>query len=90
MTILQSKGIMRARDHDISRVKLKKKYKTAKAKLVSMGNKSNNLRIMKDKIPSWINLPESICLPFQMMEYTLKHCDPKGDARIHKLIRRLS
>jgi alpha-glucan,water dikinase len=57
---------------------------------VSMGNKSNNLRIMKDKIPSWVNLPDSICLPFQMMEYTLKHCDPKGDNRIHRLIKRLS
>ena len=29
-----------------------------------MGAKSNNLRIMSTKIPSWVNLPESICLPF--------------------------
>ena len=31
---------------------------------LSMGAKSNNLRILSEKIPTWVNLPESICLPF--------------------------
>lgn len=29
-----------------------------------MGAKSNNLKILKDSLVQWINLPESICLPF--------------------------
>lgn len=29
-----------------------------------MGAKSNNLKNLKDKLVDWINLPESICLPF--------------------------
>jgi hypothetical protein len=36
-----------------------------------MGAKSNNIKVLKDKIESWINLPESACIPFKMMEYTL-------------------
>lgn len=55
-----------------------------------MGAKSNNLRILSTNVPSWVNLPESICLPFQMMEYALQGCDPVGNARIARLINRLS
>ena len=55
-----------------------------------MGAKSNNLRILSTKVPSWVNLPESICLPFQMMEYALQGCDPVGNQRIARLINRLS
>jgi hypothetical protein len=29
-----------------------------------MGAKSNNLKKLKEKLAAWINLPESICLPF--------------------------
>jgi alpha-glucan, water dikinase len=36
-----------------------------------MGAKSNNLKHLKDKVPEWINLPESICLPFQVMEHAV-------------------
>lgn len=32
--------------------------------VTSMGAKSNNLKIIKEKLPEWINLPDSICLPF--------------------------
>jgi hypothetical protein len=28
------------------------------------GAKSNNLKILKGKIDKWINLPESVCIPF--------------------------
>jgi alpha-glucan, water dikinase len=55
-----------------------------------MGAKSNNIRVMSTKVPSWIHLPESICLPFQVMEYALQQCDPVGNARIGRLITRLS
>ena len=37
----------------------------------NMGAKSNNLRVLRDKLESWILLPESGCIPFKMMEYTL-------------------
>jgi len=50
--------------------------------LLQMGAKSNNLKIMSEKIPDWIQLPDSICLPFQLMEYTLQSADPAGNARI--------
>jgi hypothetical protein len=36
-----------------------------------MGAKSNNLRILRDKLDSWILLPESACIPYKMLEYTL-------------------
>jgi len=32
--------------------------------VTDMGAKSNNLKIIREKLPKWINLPESICLPF--------------------------
>lgn len=54
-----------------------------------MGAKSNNLKVLKDKIPAWMHVPESICLPFKLMEYFLEACDPVGKARIDRLIRRL-
>ena len=37
-----------------------------------------------------MNLPDSICLPFKFMEHVLQICDPKGSARIGRLINRLS
>lgn len=37
----------------------------------NMGAKSNNLLVLKGKIASWVNLPESGCIPFKMLEYTL-------------------
>ena len=36
-----------------------------------MGAKSNNLKILKESIPSWVHVPESICLPFKTMEHIL-------------------
>lgn len=47
-----------------------------------MGAKSNNLKNLKDKIPNWMHVPESICLPFKVMEHFLQVCDPQGCARI--------
>lgn len=55
-----------------------------------MGAKSNNLKILKAKIPEWMHVPESICLPFKVMEYCVAACDPQGNARIGRLIRRLT
>ena len=55
-----------------------------------MGAKSNNLKILKDKIPDWMNVPDSICLPFKVMEHCLKACDPQGAARVERLVRRLT
>ena len=37
----------------------------------NMGAKSNNLRKLKENLPDWIHLPESGCIPFKVMEYTL-------------------
>jgi hypothetical protein len=37
----------------------------------NMGAKSNNLKVLRDKLDSWILLPESGCIPFKMLEYTL-------------------
>jgi hypothetical protein len=42
----------------------------------NMGAKSNNLKILKDKLESWIHLPESGTIPFKMLEYTL-HLEPE-------------
>lgn len=56
-----------------------------------MGAKSNNLKILKDGLMSdskWIFLPESGCVPFKMMEYTLglnPHIKEKIDKYIDKL-----
>ena len=55
-----------------------------------MGAKSNNLKILQESIPSWVNVPDSICLPFKTMEYFLEVCDPVGAQRIGRLVRRLS
>ena len=55
-----------------------------------MGAKSNNLKILKDRIPEWMHVPESICLPFRVMEHCLKVCDPQGSARVERLVRRLT
>ena len=55
-----------------------------------MGAKSNNLKILKEKIPNWLNVPDSICLPFKVMEHCLAACDPLGHARVQRLIRRLT
>ena len=55
-----------------------------------MGAKSNNLKVLKDQTPDWLNVPESICLPFKVMEHCMGACDLAGKQRIARLIRRLS
>ena len=55
-----------------------------------MGAKSNNLKVLKDKVPDWVHLPESVCVPFQFMEHALEVCDEAGYERIKRLIGRLS
>jgi alpha-glucan,water dikinase len=55
-----------------------------------MGAKSNNLKVLKEKTPDWMHVPESICLPFKLMEHFLAACDPQGSARIGRLINRLT
>lgn len=37
-----------------------------------MGAKSNNLKVLRDKLDKSILIPESGCIPFKMLEYTLK------------------
>ena len=50
----------------------------------NMGAKSNNLKILKDKIESWILLPDSVCIPFKMFEYTLSlHPDIEKEINMH-------
>ena len=41
-------------------------------------------------LPEWINVPESVCIPFQMMEHCLLTCDPQGAARLYRLIQKLT
>ena len=53
-----------------------------------MGAKSNNLKILKNKIESWIELPQSGCIPFKMMEYTLS-LEPTIEKEVHDLIDKL-
>jgi len=36
-----------------------------------MGAKSNNIKVLRDNLDSWIQLPKSGCIPFKMMEYSL-------------------
>ena len=36
-----------------------------------------------------MHVPESICLPFKLMEHCLSACDPHGLTRIGRLVRRL-
>lgn len=55
----------------------------------NMGAKSNNLKNLKDKLLDWINLPESICLPFQVMEYAVAVCDPTGSQKLDRLMDKL-
>jgi len=35
------------------------------------GAKSNNLRLLRDRLDHSVKLPESACIPFQMAEYSL-------------------
>ena len=37
-----------------------------------MGAKSNNLKVLRDKLDKSILIPKSGCIPFKMFEYTLK------------------
>mmetsp|Transcript_27724 Transcript_27724/g.37026 ORF Transcript_27724/g.37026 Transcript_27724/m.37026 type:complete len:97 (+) Transcript_27724:573-863(+) len=55
-----------------------------------MGAKSNNLKVLKEQLPDWMHVPESICLPFKVMEHCLRVCDPQGSARVERLVRRLT
>ena len=55
-----------------------------------MGAKSNNLKVLSDSTPDWMHVPESICLPFKLMEHCLASCDPQGNNRIVRLTRRLT
>ena len=54
-----------------------------------MGAKSNNLKELKDKMEKWILLPESVCIPFKMFEYTLS-LHPEIEQEINKNIDELS
>ena len=55
-----------------------------------MGAKSNNLKVLSDRTPDWMHVPDSICLPFKLMEHCLASCDPQGNNRIVRLTRRLT
>ena len=48
------------------------------------------MKILKDKTLDWMHVPESICLPFKVMEHFLQVCDPFGSERITRLVRRLT
>lgn len=53
-----------------------------------MGAKSNNIKILRDSLDSWIELPQSGCIPFKMMEYSLG-LEPEVNENLDKLIKRL-
>lgn len=54
-----------------------------------MGAKSNNLKVLKGKIENWVHLPESGCIPFKMLEYTLA-LEPEIEKAIHTHIEELN
>lgn len=37
----------------------------------NMGAKSKNLKILKDKLENSVLVPESGCIPYKMLEYSL-------------------
>lgn len=55
----------------------------------NMGAKSNNLRVLRDDIESWVNLPQSGCIPFKMLEYTLS-LEPEVQNQLNKYIEELN
>ena len=55
----------------------------------NMGAKSNNLKVLRDSLESWIQLPQSGCIPFKMMEYSLS-LEPEIQTEVHDLIEKLS
>jgi translation elongation factor P/translation initiation factor 5A len=36
-----------------------------------MGQKSMNLQVLMNRVPDWILIPESVCVPYQVMEQAL-------------------
>lgn len=54
-----------------------------------MGAKSNNLRILKEKMNEDIKLPQSCTIPYQVLEYTLKQ-QPVIEKKINQLIERIN
>ena len=55
----------------------------------NMGAKSNNLKVLHDKLDKWVLLPESVCIPFKMLEYTLK-LNPEIEKEINSHIEELT
>ena len=55
----------------------------------NMGAKSNNLKILKGKIEGLASLPESGCIPFKMLEYSLD-LEPDIKEQINKYIDELN
>ena len=55
----------------------------------NMGAKSNNLKVLRDSLEASILLPESACIPFKMLEYTLA-LEPEIEEQINKHIELLS
>jgi alpha-glucan,water dikinase len=55
----------------------------------SSGGKSNNLRLMAGKLPDWIHIPESACLPFGVFEKVLTEPSNGEPAQRHKELFRL-
>ena len=55
----------------------------------NMGAKSNNLKVLRDKLDSWILLPESGCIPFKMMEYSLS-LEPEIEKALNEHVEELT
>lgn len=53
------------------------------------GGKSNNLKILRDKLDHGIKLPESASIPFKMQEYTIK-LEPDKLKQLNNLIDQIS
>lgn len=49
------------------------------------GAKSNNLKILQNKISENIKLPESVTIPYQMAEYSI-NLEPKVNDHLKMLI----
>lgn len=54
-----------------------------------MGAKSNNLKILREKMDSGIKLPESACIPFQVLEYSLS-LEPAVKQHLQDLIAKIT
>jgi len=56
---------------------------------LNMGAKSNNLKVLRDKLDAGIKVPESATLPFRMQEYSID-LEPSVKSRIEQITNQIS